>query len=138
MFSRVGDLSAEDPMHGLVYSPHVEPLSQPVAVVLGLHALRGRYTRTVETCRSNESPGKGGTRLNLNPIMDLASSYLYLLKQQATSSVWWLMSFLSFPRLSKTLFLASWPLLLLSFARDLQVKLGLNSVEITLTFQVLH
>lgn len=57
MFPCVGDLSAEDPVHGLVYSPHVEPLSKPAAVVLCLHALWGRNTRPMEACRGHKSSG---------------------------------------------------------------------------------
>lgn len=57
MFSCKGDLSAEDPVHGLVHSSHAEPLSQSAAVVFGLHALWGRNARTVEACRGDQSSG---------------------------------------------------------------------------------
>lgn len=53
MFSSVGDLSAEDPVHGLVYSPHAQPLSEPASVVLRLHAVRRRFTRPMEACRGH-------------------------------------------------------------------------------------
>lgn len=56
----VGDLSAEDPMHGLVYSAHAEPLSESAAVVLCLHALWGCNTRPMEAGRGYQSPGGCG------------------------------------------------------------------------------
>ena len=59
VLSCVGDLSAEDPVHGLVYGPHAEPLSQPAAVVLRLHALRRRNARPVDACRGHKSSGEG-------------------------------------------------------------------------------
>lgn len=48
--SFLGHLSAEDPVHSLVYSAHAKPLSQPAAMVFRLYALWRRYTGSVETC----------------------------------------------------------------------------------------
>lgn len=48
--SFLGHLSAEDPVHSLVYSAHAEPLSQPAAMVFRLYALWRRYTGSVEAC----------------------------------------------------------------------------------------
>lgn len=44
----LGDVPAEDPVHRAVHRPHAEPLPQPPAVVLRLHALRRRHARPVE------------------------------------------------------------------------------------------
>lgn len=127
MLPCVGHLSAEDPVHGLVYSPHAEPLSQPPAVVLCLHALRGGYAGPMEACRGYESPGRDEMSLNFNGDYQCHRfGFLLIISSQGgryLPSVWWLMSFffISF-RLSKIRFLASLPSLSQSFARDLQVK----------------
>lgn len=46
----VGDLPAENPMHGLVYSVNAAPLVESATVVLCVHALRGRDACPVEAC----------------------------------------------------------------------------------------
>lgn len=61
-FFFAGDLSAEDPVHGLVHRPHAEPLSQSTAVVLSIHALWGRHTGPVEASRGHQ--GSGGCGMN--------------------------------------------------------------------------
>lgn len=45
-----GDLPAEDPVHSLVYGVNAEPLVESAAVVLCVHALRGRDTCAMEAC----------------------------------------------------------------------------------------
>lgn len=60
VFSFAGDLSAEDPVHGLVHRPHAEPLTQPSAVVLGIHALWGRHPGPVEAGGGHKGPGGCG------------------------------------------------------------------------------
>lgn len=62
VFFFAGDLSAEDPVHGLVHRPNAEPLSQSTAVVLGIHALWGRHTGPVEASGSHQ--GSGGCGMN--------------------------------------------------------------------------
>lgn len=45
-----GDLPAEDPMHSPVYCVNAESLVESAAVVLCVHALRGRDTCPMEAC----------------------------------------------------------------------------------------
>lgn len=61
VFSFAGDLSAEDPVHGLVHRPHAEPRSQPPAVVLSIHALWGRHPGPVEASGGHKGSGGCGT-----------------------------------------------------------------------------
>lgn len=64
--SSSGDVSAEDPVYGPVYRPHVESLSQSAAVVLCLHAVCWCHTGTVETSRSYKGPGRSADSGNGN------------------------------------------------------------------------
>lgn len=70
-FPFAGDLSAEDPVHGLVHGAHAEPLPQSTAVVLGIHALRGRHSGPVEASRGHKGSGRCGvseTMWKVSPI----------------------------------------------------------------------
>lgn len=62
VFFFAGDLSAEDPVHGLVHRPHAETLSQSTAVVLSIHALWGCHTGPVEASGGHQ--GSGGRGMN--------------------------------------------------------------------------
>lgn len=61
VFSFAGDLSTEDPVHGVVHRTDAEPLSQSTAVVLGVHALWGCHSGPVEAGGGHKGSGGCGT-----------------------------------------------------------------------------
>uniref|UniRef100_A0A8C2F3C2 Solute carrier family 35 member A1 n=1 Tax=Cyprinus carpio TaxID=7962 RepID=A0A8C2F3C2_CYPCA len=52
-----GDVSAEDPLYGAVYGADAQPLSEPPAVVLRLHAVWRSHAGAVDTAAVHQSPG---------------------------------------------------------------------------------